>query len=58
MADIIDVLNVINWRITGCPEDRVPTPLPRPGDASRREARIKKSHEIKNKIESTEWEVA
>jgi hypothetical protein len=56
-ADIIDLLNVINWRLAGCPEERTPITLTRPGDASRRETQRKKSQKIKRTIEDTKWEV-
>ena len=58
MADVVDVLMVINWRLMGCPDVYRPEPVERPGDRELRELARKAARDAAEKIESTEWEEA
>lgn len=55
LADVLDVLLVINWRLMGCPDEYKPSPIERPGDAERRRAARAKARKARKKIEDTQW---
>lgn len=56
MANVMDALSVINWRLMGCPSRYKPEPVERPGDKAMRLAAAKKAKDAARRIESTRWE--
>lgn len=58
MADVMDLLLIVNWRLMGCPVELKPAPVERPGDAELRIRAREKAREAREKIEGTEWEEA
>lgn len=58
MADVVDLLLIINWRLMGCPADCKPDPVERPGDAERRRRALAQARTAREKIEGTEWREA
>lgn len=55
-ADVMDMLNVINWRLAGCPSDYQPTPIERPLDKIINEHKRVSAKRAKEIIENTTWE--
>lgn len=58
MADMVDLLMIVNWRLMGCPEQYKPAPVVRPGDAERRAAARMQAKRASERIESTSWKEA
>lgn len=58
LADVLDVLLVVNWRLMGCPAEYKPSPVERPGDAERRQRARARSRSAAEKIEKTKWKEA
>lgn len=58
LADVLDVLLVVNWRLMGCPAEYKPSPVERPGDAERREAARMRAKRASERIESITWKEA
>lgn len=56
MANVLDLLLIVNWRLMGCPEQYRPEPVPRPGDAKRRAEAARRAASAREKIEGIEWE--
>lgn len=56
MANVIDLLMVINWRLMGCPSTYKPEPMERPGDRELRIQAMRRARRVRERIESTEWE--
>lgn len=56
MANVIDLLMVINWRLMGCPSLYRPEPLERPGDRERLMRSRRRARAVNEKIEGTRWE--
>lgn len=56
MANIVDYLAVINWRLMRCPEEYTPEPIERPGDRERTEKAKAAAKRTRQIIEHTKWE--
>ena len=56
LADLVDVTNLLVWQLSGNADEWEPQRTPRPGDAARREAHLKKARDVKRKLETTTWE--
>ena len=58
LADLLDVLLVVNWRLMGCPAEYKPSPIERPGDAEQRRRARERTRSAVEKIENTKWKEA
>lgn len=56
IANVLDLLLVMNWHLAGRPPEGKPAPVPRPGDAQRRAQAAKKARKVAETIENTKWE--
>lgn len=56
MANVLDLLNLINVRLAGADPRKHFRPVDRPGDRRRREERRRKAHRAREVIENTKWE--
>ena len=57
LANAVDLLNLINWRLAMCPGS-APERLERPGDRQKREQAARKVSRVRRILEETKWEEA
>lgn len=54
-ADVVDQLNLVAWRLLGCP-GKAPRAITRPADVAARREAARKAREVRERIGSTRWE--
>lgn len=57
LANAVDLLNLINWRLANCPGEAPPR-VERPGDRQKREQASRKVSRVRRILEETVWEEA